>query len=83
MMPFEWDVRVSSKDHTVTAPTSKTRPAATAGYTTLRGTTMLGHASAAMTLDTYADLLDDDLDNVAAALNRARESQIASHAPQL
>ena len=67
----------------MTAPTSKTGPAATARYTTLRGTTMLGHASAAMTLDTYADLLDDDLDNVAAALNRARESQIASHAPQL
>ena len=83
MMPFEWDVRDSSKDHTVTAPTSKTGPAATARYTTLRGTTMLGHASAAMTLDTYADLLDDDLDNVAAALNRARERQIASHAPQL
>lgn len=30
---------------------------------------MLGHASAAMTLDTYADLFDDDLDNVASALN--------------
>ena len=26
---------------------------------------MLGHASAAMTLDTYADLFDDDLDAVA------------------
>ncbi|MFL0564246.1 tyrosine-type recombinase/integrase [Microbacterium sp. 179-I 1D1 NHS] len=34
---------------------------------------MLGHASAAMTLDTYADLFDDDLDNVAAALDRAAE----------
>lgn len=33
---------------------------------------MLGHASAAMTLDTYADLFDDDLDGVAAALNQAR-----------
>lgn len=33
---------------------------------------MLGHASAAMTLDTYADLFDDDLDAVAVALNRAR-----------
>lgn len=44
---------------------------------------MLGHASAAMTLDTYADLLDDDLDNVAAALNRARESHITPRAPQL
>jgi integrase len=30
---------------------------------------MLGHASAAMTLDVYADLFDDDLDAVAAALN--------------
>ncbi|WP_060915776.1 tyrosine-type recombinase/integrase [Microbacterium oleivorans] len=35
---------------------------------------MLGHASAAMTLDTYADLFDDDLDNVANALDRAAES---------
>lgn len=32
---------------------------------------MLGHASAAMTLDTYADLFDDDLDAVAAKLNEA------------
>lgn len=30
---------------------------------------MLGHASAAMTLDTYADLFDDDLDAVAARLD--------------
>jgi integrase len=39
---------------------------------------MLGHASAAMTLDTYADLFDDDLDAVAAALDRAkiRDTQI-------
>lgn len=32
---------------------------------------MLGHASAAMTLDVYADLFDDDLDAVAEALNQA------------
>lgn len=32
---------------------------------------MLGHASAAMTLDTYADLFDDDLDAVAEKLNDA------------
>ena len=31
---------------------------------------MLGHASAAMTLDVYADLFDDDLDAVADALDR-------------
>jgi integrase len=30
---------------------------------------MLGHASAAMTLDVYADLFDDDVDAVAVALN--------------
>lgn len=30
---------------------------------------MLGHKSAAMTLDTYADLFDDDLDNVATLLD--------------
>ncbi|MBG6060173.1 integrase [Cryobacterium sp. MP_M3] len=33
---------------------------------------MLGHASAAMTLDVYADLFDDDLDAVAVALDQAR-----------
>lgn len=32
---------------------------------------MLGHASAAMTLDVYADLFDDDLDAVATALDDA------------
>ncbi|WP_246093129.1 tyrosine-type recombinase/integrase [Subtercola boreus] len=35
---------------------------------------MLGHASAAMTLDTYADLFDDDLDAVATALDHAKNS---------
>ena len=30
---------------------------------------MLGHASAAMTLDVYADLFEDDLDAVADALS--------------
>lgn len=33
---------------------------------------MLGHASAAMTLDIYADLFDDDLDSVAQSLNQAK-----------
>lgn len=32
---------------------------------------MLGHASAAMTLDVYADLFDDDLNTVSDALERA------------
>lgn len=35
---------------------------------------MLGHASAAMTLDVYADLFDDDLDTVSASLNAARNA---------
>lgn len=37
---------------------------------------MLGHASAAMTLDRYADLFDDDLDYVAAALSNARRAEV-------
>ena len=38
---------------------------------------MLGHSSAAMTLDVYADLFDDDLDAVAHALDRhAAESVV-------
>lgn len=36
---------------------------------------MLGHASAAMTLDVYADLFDDDLDAVAVALDAAKRSR--------
>lgn len=32
---------------------------------------MLGHASAKETLDTYADLFEDDLDGVATALDQA------------
>jgi hypothetical protein len=37
---------------------------------------MLGHACAAMTLDTYADLFDDDLDDVASALDSSRASAL-------
>lgn len=36
---------------------------------------MLGHASAAMTLDVYADLFDDDLTEVASALHNAAVNQ--------
>lgn len=36
---------------------------------------MLGHASAAMTLDVYADLFDDDLDTVAERLDAAVREQ--------
>jgi len=39
---------------------------------------MLGHASAAMTLDVYADLFDDDVDVVSAALGEARAAALVS-----
>lgn len=39
---------------------------------------MLGHASASMTLDTYADLFDDDLDSVATALDQARRAAVVA-----
>jgi len=37
---------------------------------------MLGHASAAMTLDVYADLFEDDADAVAERLDEARARTI-------
>lgn len=37
---------------------------------------MLGHASAAMTLDVYADLFDDDLEVVATSLDDARSREV-------
>jgi Site-specific recombinase XerD len=46
------------------------------GATVLAVQRMLGHASAAMTLDTYSDLFEDDLDAVAERLNEARSSAI-------
>jgi integrase len=43
---------------------------------------MLGHASAAMTLDVYSDLFDDDLDAVAEALHKARfDASVANPLP--
>jgi integrase len=38
---------------------------------------MLGHASATMTLDTYADLFPDDLDAVAVAVDAGASRQVA------
>lgn len=38
---------------------------------------MLGHASAAMTLDVYADLFDEDLDSVAKAMSKARAKAVS------
>jgi integrase len=44
---------------------------------------MLGHAKASMTLDTYADLFDTDLDAVAveldAAIRAAGDARLESH----
>jgi integrase len=37
---------------------------------------MLGHASASMTLDTYADFFDEDLDSVAERLDSERTRKI-------
>ena len=37
---------------------------------------MLGHASAAMTLDTYADLFEDDLDNVSERMDAVRAESV-------
>lgn len=39
---------------------------------------MLGHASAAMTLDVYSDLFDDDLNAVSKALDKARRKAVVS-----
>lgn len=39
---------------------------------------MLGHKSAAMTLDTYAGLFPDDLDSVAQALHAAGAQYLSS-----
>lgn len=39
---------------------------------------MLGHASAAMTLDTDAELFEDDLDSVAVALDSRRTASLTS-----
>lgn len=42
---------------------------------------MLGHASAAMTLDVYADLFNDDLDEVAKRLNEAATTVLDNNNP--
>jgi integrase len=45
--------------------------------------TMLGHASAVLTLDTYADLFPDDLEQVSAALDAARFKALKATADRL
>lgn len=41
---------------------------------------MLGHASAAMTMDVYADLFDQDIDDVAANMSAARNAALSNTA---
>jgi hypothetical protein len=58
-----------------TAPVCRGRqPAVSAGANVKAVQRMLGHAKASMTLDVYADLLDDDLDGVAERLDPAIKS---------
>lgn len=38
---------------------------------------MLGHSSAAMTLDVYSDLFDTDVDAVAERIDAARSARLA------
>ena len=45
--------------------------------------TMLGHQSAVLTLDTYADLFPDDLELVSTALDKARQAALNRTADQL
>ena len=45
--------------------------------------TMLGHHSAVLTMDTYADLFPDDLELVSAAHDKARNAALNSTADQL
>jgi integrase len=60
--------RVTPHDLTHTAASL----AVSAGANVTAVQRMLGHGSAAMTLDVYADLFDDDLEAVATALDQAR-----------
>lgn len=53
--------------------------AVSAGVNVLALQRMLGHTSAAMTLDTYSDLFDDDLDAVATALHARYSPEKCAH----
>ena len=55
--------------------------AVSAGANVLALQRMLGHKSAAMTLDNYSDLLDTDLDAVAKALGTARAQSVPALCP--
>lgn len=65
--------RVTAHDLRHTAASS----AVSAGANVKAVQRLLGHASAAMTLDIYANLFDDDLESVATALDAARARENA------
>jgi integrase len=56
--------------------------AVSAGVNVLALQRMLGHTSAKMTLDTYADLFDDDLDAVATSLHARYSRQVTRKCAQ-
>jgi hypothetical protein len=60
--------------HVVIANRAKASLAISAGANVKAVQRMLGHASAAMTLDRYGDLFDDDLESVATRLDGLREA---------
>jgi integrase len=74
--------RAQAKDDTFPTPTvhdlrhTAASLAISAGANVKAVQRMLGHASAAMTLDTYTDLFDGDLDGVSQALNQARHKAL-------
>lgn len=53
--------------------------AVSAGASVKAVQTMLGHKSAAMTLDVYSDLFDSDLDDVAARMDAQRGLALGHH----
>jgi len=67
---FRWKLTIHDLRHTAASL------AVASGANVKAVQRMLGHASAAMTLDVYADLFDDDLDAVSSALHAARARSI-------
>jgi hypothetical protein len=61
------------------SPAGKASLAVAAGANVKAVQRMLGHASASMTLDVYAGLLNDDLDDVAHRLDEAVAARSADH----
>ena len=77
--------RAQAADPTFPIPTihdrrhTATSLAVSAGANVKAVQRMLGHASAAMTLDVYADLFDEDIESVSTALDQARLRPVSAH----